>query len=116
MSPRSDEPQPRPQLRNRATASSAHPSADQRQERSVFFACKQRLWDTGPGYAGVQRVTWDLNRDKPRPREMGGPTSPQELRRVAPGDYVVHMTVGKVKAEQKFTVSDWPMDPQGRLR
>jgi len=71
---------------------------------------------TGPGYTGVQRVTWDLNRDKPRPREMGGPTSPQELRRVAPGNYVVHMTVGKVKAEQKFTVSDWPMDPQGRLR
>ena len=71
---------------------------------------------TGPGYTGVQRVTWDLNRDKPRPRELGGPTSPQELRRVAPGDYIVHMSVGRVKAEQKFTVSDWPMDPQGRLR
>ncbi len=71
---------------------------------------------TGPGYTGVQRVTWDLNRDKPRPRELGGPTSPQELRRVAPGDYIVHMSVGKIKAEQKFTVSDWPMDPQGRLR
>jgi photosystem II stability/assembly factor-like uncharacterized protein len=71
---------------------------------------------TGPGYAGMQRVTWDLNRDKPRPRELGAPTSPQELRRVTPGDYVVHMTVGKVKVDQKFTVSDWPMDPQGRLR
>src|SRR2546422_11288317 len=35
---------------------------------------------TGPGYPGVNRVTWDLTRDKPRPRELGGPTSREDLR------------------------------------
>lgn len=62
---------------------------------------------TGPGYAGLQWVTWDLSRDKPRPREKGGPTSTAELKRVLPGDYVVHLTVGKAKMEEKVRVEDW---------
>src|SRR2546423_1118618 len=40
---------------------------------------------TGPGYPGLQRVTWDLTRDKPRPRELGGPTARDELRPADPG-------------------------------
>src|SRR6266571_3434785 len=42
---------------------------------------------TGPGYPGVNRVTWDLTRDKPRPRELGGPTSREDLKQEEPGEY-----------------------------
>jgi hypothetical protein len=62
---------------------------------------------TGPGYAGLQWLTWDLSRDKPRPREKGGPTSAAELKRVLPGDYVVHLTVGKAKMAEKIRVDEW---------
>ncbi|MGH7568393.1 MAG: VPS10 domain-containing protein, partial [Gemmatimonadales bacterium] len=70
----------------------------------------------GPGYAGVQRVTWDLMRDRPRARELGGPTSREELRRVLAGEYTVHLTVGKLKLERKVVVRDWPADRLGRVR
>jgi hypothetical protein len=69
-----------------------------------------------PGYAGLQSATWDLSRDKPRPREKGGPTSTAELKRVEPGDYVVHLTVGKLKLEQPVHVQMWPADTVGRIR
>ena len=62
----------------------------------------------GPGYAGLQSVTWDLSRDRPRPREKGGPTNPADLRRVLPGDYVVQLEVGGRKMRQTITVTDWP--------
>ena len=68
------------------------------------------------GYAGLQSTTWDLSRDKPRPREKGGPTSTAELRRVEPGDYVVHLTVGKLKMEQPVKVQAWPADTVGWVR
>jgi hypothetical protein len=71
---------------------------------------------TGPGYAGLQRVTWDLTRDKPRPREKGGPTTPAELRRVSAGDYLVTMTVGGKKMQRGIKVQDWPADRVGRVR
>jgi len=71
---------------------------------------------SGAGYAGVQRVTWDLTRDKARPREKGGPTSTAELKRVLPGEYVVHLTVGKLKLERKVTVQELPPDRLGRVR
>ncbi len=71
---------------------------------------------TGSGFPGVQRVTWDLNRDRPRPRGRGDPTSADELRRVGPGEYVVRLTLGKRKLERKITVIDLPPDRLGRIR
>ena len=71
---------------------------------------------TGSGFPGLQRVTWDLNRDKPRPRGLGDPTSPAELRRVPAGEYVVRLTLGKRKLERKITVIDLPPDRLGRIR
>jgi len=71
---------------------------------------------TGSGFPGVQRVTWDLNRDRPRPRGLGDPTSADELRRVGPGEYVVRLTLGKRKLERKITVIDLPPDRLGRIR
>jgi hypothetical protein len=71
---------------------------------------------TGPGYAGLQRVTWDLTRDRPRPRELGGPVTPAELRRVPPGEYVLTLTVGGRRMQQRVTVRDWPPDRLGRVR
>lgn len=70
----------------------------------------------GPGYAGLQAATWDLTREKPRPREKGGPNTPAELKRVLPGEYVVRLTVGKSKMEEKITVGDWPSDSLARVR
>jgi len=71
---------------------------------------------TGSGFPGMQRVTWDLNRERPRPRGLGDPTSADELRRVGPGEYVVHLTLGKRKLERKITVIDLPPDRLGRVR
>jgi photosystem II stability/assembly factor-like uncharacterized protein len=70
----------------------------------------------GPGYPGLQRVTWDLLRDRPRPRELGGPTAPADLRRVQPGEYVIRLTLGERRLQQRIVVRDWPADPLGRLR
>ena len=71
---------------------------------------------TGPGYPGLDRVTWDLTRDRPRPRELGGPTSHDDLKRVEPGEYVVQLTVGQRKLSQRIVVREWPGDRLGRLR
>jgi len=57
-----------------------------------------------------------LNRDRPRPRGLGDPTSADELRRVAAGEYVVRLSLGKKKLEQKITVIDLPPDRLGRIR
>lgn len=69
-----------------------------------------------PGYAGLQSITWDLSRDKPRPREKGGPTSPAELKRVETGPYVVRLNVGKLKMQQTVQVQAWPADTVGWVR
>jgi len=91
------------------------------QSGAVNFLVTTAAGDTirhfsGPGYAGIQHASWDLMRDKPRPREKGGPTDRNELRRVPPGSYVVHLTVGKAKLEQKVEVRAWPADRLGRVR
>ncbi|MDB4948350.1 MAG: hypothetical protein JWM27_999 [Gemmatimonadetes bacterium] len=70
---------------------------------------------TGAGYAGLQRVTWDLNRDRPRPRELGGPLG-GDLRRVEPGEYTVTLEVGGRKMQQKVTVRAWPATPYVPIR
>jgi photosystem II stability/assembly factor-like uncharacterized protein len=69
---------------------------------------------TGPGYAGLQTVTWDLRRDKPRPRELGGPTDQKELRRVLPGDYLVTLSLGGRKQVQPIRVDEWTDSTVGR--
>jgi photosystem II stability/assembly factor-like uncharacterized protein len=71
---------------------------------------------SGPGYAGIQRVTWDLTRQRPRARGLGDPTSPAELRRVDPGTYTVTLDVGGRKQRQAIVVSDWPQTPYVRPR
>jgi photosystem II stability/assembly factor-like uncharacterized protein len=71
---------------------------------------------TGPGFPGLQRVTWDLNRDRPRPRGLGDPTSPEELRRSPPGQYVVRVSLGKRKLERSIQVEELPPDRLGRIR
>ncbi len=49
---------------------------------------------TGPGRPGLHSVVWDLTSKEPRPRELGGPLSPEELERVAPGTYTVTLDAG----------------------
>jgi len=71
---------------------------------------------TGPGYAGLQRVVWDLTRDKPRPREKGGPTTAAELKRVEPGEYAVTLKLGGRTMRQTIRVEEWPEDRLGRVR
>jgi hypothetical protein len=70
----------------------------------------------GPGYAGMQRAQWDGMRDKPRPRALGEPTTPAELRMAAPGAYVVTMTAAGVTMRQPVVLREWPADRRGRIR
>jgi hypothetical protein len=70
----------------------------------------------GPGYAGLQRAQWDGMRDKPRPRAMGEPTTPFELRTAGAGAYTVTMTVGGVTMRQPVVLREWPADRRGRFR
>jgi photosystem II stability/assembly factor-like uncharacterized protein len=70
----------------------------------------------GSGIPGLQQVIWDLTSQRPRPRGLGDPTSPAELRRVLPGAYVVHLTLGSRKLEQPIVVTELPPDRLGRIR
>ncbi len=63
---------------------------------------------SGAGYAGLNQVIWDLSSDKPRPRELGDPTSPAELRRVRAGDYVVVLHAAGQTLRQPIRVDDRP--------
>ena len=71
---------------------------------------------TGPGYPGLQHVSWDLTRARPRPRGLGDPTSTAELQRMPAGEYVIRGTVAGKRLEQRFTVLEWPADKLGRIR
>src|SRR6185503_15870943 len=71
---------------------------------------------TGSGFPGLQRVTWDLNRERPRARALGDPTSAEELRMALPGEYTVRLTLGKRRLQQKFTVTELGPDRLGRIR
>jgi hypothetical protein len=71
---------------------------------------------TGSGYPGLQRVVWDLNRDRPRPRGLGDPTNPAELRRLGAGEYVVRTAAGGRRQERTVQVAEWPEDRLGRIR
>jgi photosystem II stability/assembly factor-like uncharacterized protein len=70
-----------------------------------------------PAYAGLQRVTWDLGRDRPRARELGGPTTPAELRRVLGGEYTITIkAAGLTLTRQVVVRPEWPDDRLGRVR
>jgi hypothetical protein len=71
---------------------------------------------TAPAYAGLQRVTWDLTRDRPRPRELGAPVAAAELRRVEPGEYTVTLRHAGTTLSRTIVVREWPADRLGRVR
>ncbi len=71
----------------------------------------------GPGRPGIHQLTWDLKADKPRPRELGGPTSRDELREVLPGTYTVTLKVGDRELTQPVVVeAGWVEKTPGRVR
>lgn len=65
---------------------------------------------SGPAYAGLNQATWDLTSSKPRPRALGDPTSPADLKRVEAGDYVVTMKVAGKTFRQGIRVDERPED------
>lgn len=72
---------------------------------------------TGSGRPGVNTVTWDLLARRPRARELGGPTTPQELREVLPGVYTVSMRIGSNTMTRTFRVDHgWVENTPGRVR
>jgi hypothetical protein len=71
---------------------------------------------TGSGVPGLQRVTWDLSSQRPRPRALGEPTERAELVRVLPGTYTVHLTMGEKKLERTIVVTELGPDKLGRIR
>jgi photosystem II stability/assembly factor-like uncharacterized protein len=71
---------------------------------------------TGSGVPGLQRVTWDLSSQRPRPRGLGDPTSRDELVRVLPGTYTVTVTLGDKKVSQQIVVTELQPDRLGRIR
>jgi hypothetical protein len=72
---------------------------------------------TGSGRPGINTVTWDLLARRPRPRELGGPTNPQDLRLVLDGRYVVSMRVGSNTLSRTFRVTNgWLESTPGRVR
>jgi hypothetical protein len=72
---------------------------------------------TGSGRPGIHTVTWDLLARRARPRELGGPTTPQELREVPAGSYSVSMRVGNNTLTRTFRVDHgWVESTPGRVR
>ncbi|MFW6192579.1 MAG: WD40/YVTN/BNR-like repeat-containing protein, partial [Gemmatimonadota bacterium] len=72
---------------------------------------------SGDGDRGLHRVTWPLDRDEPRPRELGGPTDPDELRRVRPGTFEVTLEAGDAELTETVVVKGgWVERVPGRVR
>ncbi len=72
---------------------------------------------SGPGDRGLHRVAWPLDRDEPRPRELGGPTDPGELRRVRPGTFEVTLEAGEAELTETVVVKEgWVERVPGRVR
>ena len=67
--------------------------------------------------AGMRSVTWDLRSEDPRPREMDGLLSSDDLRDVLPGEYVVSLKVGDTTLKQSIVVEEgWVERMPGRIR
>lgn len=62
----------------------------------------------GPGRAGVNRVTWDLQADAKHRFEAVGAGDLGQTEFVAPGTYTVTITMGKAKDSKKVTVLPLP--------
>lgn len=72
---------------------------------------------TGPGRPGLHRVQWDLERQQPRARRLGDPTSQNELRRVEAGTYEVTLRVdGETYSREIVVEEGWVEDEPGRVR
>ncbi|HUP88190.1 MAG TPA: hypothetical protein VM100_02500 [Longimicrobiales bacterium] len=72
---------------------------------------------TGSGRPGLYTLAWDLNASKARARELGGPTNPQELRRVLNGTYTAVLKVGSNTMSRTFEVKhEWDVKSPGRVR
>ncbi|MBI1853666.1 MAG: hypothetical protein HYR85_25290 [Planctomycetes bacterium] len=62
----------------------------------------------GPGRAGINRVTWDLQADAKHRFKSVDETELGQTAFVAPGDYTVTITMGKAKDEKKVKVLPLP--------
>lgn len=62
----------------------------------------------GPGTAGINRVTWELDYDEAGPNEGGPFARSNPLLRVLPGDYTVHLRAGD---EERTTSLRVRLDP-----
>lgn len=72
---------------------------------------------TGSGRPGVHQVTWNLQNREARPRRLGDPTSPNELREALPGRYSVTLKVGERTLTETFTIAHgWIEEMPGRVR
>jgi photosystem II stability/assembly factor-like uncharacterized protein len=72
---------------------------------------------TGSGRPGMHRVHWDLTTSEPRPRELGGPTSRQELQEAEAGLYEVRMVAGEQTLTRTFRVHrGWVQETPGAVR
>ena len=72
---------------------------------------------TGSGRPGLHRLVWDLRSKDPRPRELGGPVSPDELRRVLPGRYTITLKAGDTTLTRPIVVEDgWWSTSDGAVR
>ncbi len=69
------------------------------------------------GRPGIHVVDWDLKAEEPRPRELGGPLSRDDLREVLPGEYTVSLKVGDTKLSRTIVVEEgWEERTPGRVR
>ncbi len=72
---------------------------------------------TGSGRPGMHQVTWDYSTSRPRPREMGGPTSRNELQEAAAGLYEVTLVADGKTMRRTFRVErGWIQEVPGRVR
>ncbi|HEX7049340.1 MAG TPA: hypothetical protein VF188_03925 [Longimicrobiales bacterium] len=72
---------------------------------------------TASGRPGMHQVVWDLQSQEPRPRALGDPTSPAELRQVPAGTYTITLQAGETKLTRTVVIRDgWPEPSGGRVR
>ncbi len=72
---------------------------------------------TGSGRPGLHTVSWDLMARRARPRELGGPTNPQQLREVPDGTYSVTLKIGSASMTRTFEVQKaFDIKTPGRVR
>lgn len=90
------------------------PVADQREE-AASGAVVARL--SGSGRPGMHQLTWNYMTRQPRPRELGGPTSADELRRAGAGLYEATLKAGDTTLRRTFRVErGWVEEVPGRVR